>query len=756
MAHEVLFSNNFNGFIRQVRSFLKDAPRVVRADHQDINNLGVTYTLSGGGSRPAGDILHIAPEVACPLGAYRATAVVAGGLSSYGAAVTPTVTFNVAARTIVRSAGSWVTDGFVAGQLIRIRDAVTAGNNGVFRILSITTTTNPDDTITLNTLDVLAASDAADVITANPLGGGAIFDVRFNPLGANTHIGWMASEVEFMDKNSDLWLFMRNGGAWAVGDRADFTLELGNFSLSEDRAVGRTVSFNDNSPSADSITRTDYNGNFIRDGFINGGVVEVIGSVSNDGRYLINTVSPKSIVLDSGAALTNEASVAVTLIPRLQATVDFAAAGRTITRSVGSFIDDGFLPGGQIEVQDAVDGANNDLFLIDSVTASVITLDASETIVDETADTVTITPRNVVLRKWTEHRYRWSATSGETGPALQSLASGELPPVPDANGNYTSEWVGIGPGNDPINNPQTIYVGLQSQFSGTSRQNVELRGFDIVSDSPFGGLGNASPPVYIYLTFSPSMETYLRGDGEMFAGFCDVNTSVTEWFYGGFIDVHGTSGAHPRPIYVGGAGVDPVGTRAGSGLRYEFFPAPVEVNSGADPKPASAYIRWVDGAWVAVGNNLISTTPADQTYSDTTKRAFTWPYLKDTFTGPTWVAADGSTVSPSNGTINAATISGNFSGVQGNPNARLTMVAGMRPTPTTVTPVPNQRHGLLPVVVMMKNPSVAVIGDLRSIFFVSGTGQASKNRILEDGRVYVVGQNHEKTNVQDFAAIELN
>jgi len=757
MAHEVLFSPNYNGFVRLVRAFLKDAPRVVRSDHRDINNLGVDYTLSGGGARPAGDILHIAPETDALLGTYRSTCVQAGGLNSYGTAVTPTVTFTAASRTIVRDTGSWATDGFVAGELIRVVSGpVNAGNIGVFRVASITTTTNTDDTITLNALDTSLVDEAAVAITARPLGGGALFDVRYDPGSANTHLGWLASEQEFMAKDGTLWQFMRNGGNWAVNDFAEYELELGNFSLSEDRAVTATVTFNDNSPSADSITRNDYNGNFVRDGFVAGAAVEVTGSASNDGRYLIDTVTASTITLDSGVALTDEGPVEVTLVPRFQVAVDFASGARTITRSVGSWVDDGFLAGGRIEVQDAVDAGNNGLFLIDSVTATVITLDATETLADETGDTIHATPRNVNLRAWTEHRYRWSATSGVTGPASQSLDSGELPPVPDADGNYTSEWVGIGPGNDPVNNPQTIYIGFQTQFTGTSKQNVEVRGFDIVSDSPFGGLGNASPPVYLYLTFSPSMETYMRGDGEMVAGFVDVNTAVAEWFYAGFIDVHATSVSHPRPIYVGGAGYEADDTRASSGAKLGFFPSPVIENSGSDPKPGSAYFRWVDGNWVNVGNNGVTSAGAESQLNDAAFRSFTWPYRTETGLDPDWFGADGAAITPSFGTINPDTINGDFSGVQANPSQYLPFVAGMRPTPTTVTPVPDQRFGLLPVVLLMRNPAQAIVGDLRSVFHVTGTGQATKNRILEEGRVYIVGQNHEKTNVQDFAALELN
>lgn len=760
MAHTVFYSHDYNNFIRQVRSFLKDAPRVKRSvGHEDINNLGVDYKVSGGGSnRAAGDILHISPETTALRKIYRATTTDRTGTTcSFGTTVTPTCTWNIGAKTLIRATGSWATDGFTAGDCIHITNAATAGNNGVRRISTITTTTNANDTITFNASDTVSASDAADVISATAMGGGAILDVRADQAGANTHIGWLCSNLEFVAKDGTLHLSLHSGSSWATGDYAQWEFERGGLSLHENLAMTRKVSFVDGGGGVDTITRKDYNGSFIRDGFVNGGIIEVLGSVSNNGRFLITAaVTAKTITLATGT-VTAETNVSCTLYPRQRLTVNFddadatfAGSPPTIIRSAGSWVTDGYVAGGLIEVQDAVTSGNNGYWEIDSILTDAITNDtlklvSGSVLVDGTTDVITATKRNTIKQKWTDHRYRWSLTSGTTGVADNDLTAGKLPPVWDADGNYTTEWVGIGPGNDAANNPQTVYCGLQSQFLGSTKHNVELRCFDGVSDSSFSGLLNASPPSYIYLTKSPSMETYLTGDGEHFCGFLDVNTSVTEWFYEGYTDVHGTSGQHPRPIFCGGMGWSSTNSRTTTGSQVNMFTksqAKSSVSSTEqNPRICGAWFRWVDGTWYAVYTTQAINTGADGAYSQSVAGLHAWP----------WKPADSffAVTRPTTGT--AFTIDGgNNAGSQG------AFLENLKPTPTSLTPNPNREYPLLPAVIVMERPTLNVICDLRDVFCTSNDGQATKNRILRGREVYIVGQNHEKTTAQNWMALHLN
>ena len=177
----------------------------------------------------------------------------------------------------------------------------------------------------------------------------------------------MMDEIEFMANDSSLWLFMRSGGSWASTDYAEFTLERGSFSLWDEISVVRTVDLNENGGSADTITRSDYNGNFIQDGFVAGESVEIAGSAGEDGVYPIVTVTAQTITLNIGDFTADELGVEVTLTPRHEVTVTFDDADATfpgspptIILSSGNWPDLGFEAGGLIEISQAVDGINND------------------------------------------------------------------------------------------------------------------------------------------------------------------------------------------------------------------------------------------------------------------------------------------------------------------------------------------------------------------------------------------------------------
>jgi hypothetical protein len=124
------------------------------------------------------------------------------------------------------------------------------------------------------------------------------------------------------------------------------------------------VSFNDNGDRGDTITRTD--GSWIEDGFAKGDAITVNGSNSNDNTYIIADITDngKVLVLADGYFLTDEgdaADVRVTLKARgTGAEYSGTAAHLTlehredqadrITRTSGSWIEDGFAKGDTIAV----------------------------------------------------------------------------------------------------------------------------------------------------------------------------------------------------------------------------------------------------------------------------------------------------------------------------------------------------------------------------------------------------------------------
>lgn len=70
---------------------------------------------------------------------------------------------------------------------------------------------------------------------------------------------------------------------------------------------GGDLTFSDNNPSQDTITRNV--GSFVDDRFVAGMYFIVTGTVSNDGTYLIDSVTDQTITLDAAETLTDEVDV---------------------------------------------------------------------------------------------------------------------------------------------------------------------------------------------------------------------------------------------------------------------------------------------------------------------------------------------------------------------------------------------------------------------------------------------------------------
>ena len=86
----------------------------------------------------------------------------------------PTLVFTSGAKTVLRSTGSWVTDGFTAGDSVCFGG--TASNDRTYTISTITQDTNPNDLLTL----VEAPTTEAAILNISALGnaGGAADLVR--------------------------------------------------------------------------------------------------------------------------------------------------------------------------------------------------------------------------------------------------------------------------------------------------------------------------------------------------------------------------------------------------------------------------------------------------------------------------------------------------------------------------------------------------------------------------------------------------
>jgi hypothetical protein len=462
----------------------------------------------------------------------------------------------------------------------------------------------------------------------------------------------------------------------------------------------------------------------------------------------------QSIPGGGAPGLTNE-TVTIQAAPKFEVSsnpvLNVVPTDPTITRDDvgGSWIDDGFLPGGHLLLEDTT---NNDGFwLVKTVTDTVLTLDDSNEafpLVTETLGaTITVSPWNGTLQAWSEDRFRLKAsgevlTSDHDAISAPGVANGLLI-RPDSEGNYVTEWIGVGPGVDPINDLKQVNIGMQSQFSSSTLQNVEHRCFDTVSDNAFA-LESAREQLrtYTYLSVGSTMETFMQFDGDHIVGFTDVNTATTSWFYQGFISLHGTPNQIPLPYYLAGNShlktytrdtsngslTQPLcrGTSTSSGTAYE-----------EDPEFSSNWFRWVDGQWFGVFASQYRFDYANSLAVNPLKMAV-WPWQNR----------------PSYG---SAQINTWFWNTGGAANAMSNdIIARMGRTPVAYDPT-DRHYTLLPAVLWMEEPTINVIGELKGIFAISGVGGlATKDRQTRGHRVFYIGQAHKETNVDDFTALELD
>lgn len=145
---------------------------------------------------------------------------------------------------------------------------------------------------------------------------------------------------------------------------------------------------------ADSTVARD-SGSWVTDGWAAGMRVNVTGSASNDGVYVLGTVAALTMVLlqENGldlASITDEANVAATIhcgaTTGALATISFDAASQEIRDSGSGFVDAGFKVGDWLKVSGAANSENNGVFQVSTLAAGAMKLVAGETsLVDESA-----------------------------------------------------------------------------------------------------------------------------------------------------------------------------------------------------------------------------------------------------------------------------------------------------------------------------------------------------------------------------------
>lgn len=147
-----------------------------------------------------------------------------------------------------------------------------------------------------------------------------------------------------------------------------FTAELSGETVSVD-SVGKTY--------------TRSAGSFLTDGLQVGDTVNWAGfsNSGNNGHQVITTLTA-TVMTCSASTLTTESNVASTTCSTLGESMTATAASKEYTRTVGSFVTEGFAVGQTITVTGFTNAGNNGTKTIATVTATVLTV--NETLVDET------------------------------------------------------------------------------------------------------------------------------------------------------------------------------------------------------------------------------------------------------------------------------------------------------------------------------------------------------------------------------------
>ena len=358
-----------------------------------------------------------------------------------------TLQWSASARTITASTGSFVTDGYVAGMRLRVRG--TTDNDGAFKIAAVSALV-----ITLQSSDVL--------VDEGPLSSAATLDATEGPANRVTAAGGRTLTFNQSGKT-----ITASSGSWIedgyeIGHRIKISGSADNDQAATIVGLTATVITVEETTLADEgpLSSTTYiDGTFGPFGYIvdtvgTGGSLQlgiavmkfILADTWESIKYDLNgtttlrttastpatmtmTADPKRVADGSiadapityagnqlnwkfqrrtagvatwwdGAAVWGPAKPVVAAGGR---TLTFAATGGTITASTGNFTGEGFKVGMDLVVTGT--SSNNGTYEIAGITALVITLHSSETLVDEgpLSATATLNASQTTVGQWTEY-----------------------------------------------------------------------------------------------------------------------------------------------------------------------------------------------------------------------------------------------------------------------------------------------------------------------------------------------------------------
>ena len=323
-------------------------------------------------------------------------------------------TLTLGGEIVIRAAGDWVADGFRRGQTVRIEgtpdtDGDGEGDNdGEYALIDVTATT-----LTLDAGSGLVNQASLTGIRIWAQGNPAILPIAV----VDQEVALQPEEVQitFKDNGATGDTIERTTGSWiddgfAVGQFAIVdgpTVNRGSYLITGVTATALTIAdpgtlTNETvargvevasialfggatSASLPTLTFKDAtiertSGDWEADGFAIGQTVEIAGTKTSNGKWKISGITATVLTL-TGATFAEEKSsdndtdpevVAVQSLMNPELTFD----AKTITRSRGSWIDDGFKVDDRITIHGGT--VNQGQFRVTAVTATVLTLELDD------------------------------------------------------------------------------------------------------------------------------------------------------------------------------------------------------------------------------------------------------------------------------------------------------------------------------------------------------------------------------------------
>jgi hypothetical protein len=270
--------------------------------------------------------------------------------------------------TITRANGNWADDHFAVGQIITIEGS--ENNDGGFQIAAI------NGSVLSLIHDSSPGGISADLINETAAKGvtaKVVDSATITRRGGNwaTEGFTVGQIIAIKASDPSIEGASANDGSFEIVAIKGLVATV---ALSKDAKITKGMKSGVVVTGSDAIKRTDGK-DWVSDGFAVGQTISVNGATpeENDGVYEIEAINGSTLVLVEGGVLKNGSSNAT------------LTSNDTITRSTGSWLDDGFLPGMQINISNAI--SNGGGFTILEVTDEQLTLRANP-IIDDLTTTV--------------------------------------------------------------------------------------------------------------------------------------------------------------------------------------------------------------------------------------------------------------------------------------------------------------------------------------------------------------------------------